>query len=229
MKVKQFFDPESSTYTYILYDEQAREAIIIDPVKEQFERDSQWIHRMGLKLRYVLDTHVHADHITAAILFRNEFGAKLALSKKAGNTPADIAIDDGQEFNFGESQVRAIATPGHTSTCTSFYADGAVFTGDTLLIDGCGRTDFQEGDSSQLYDSVHERLYSLPDNTIVYPGHDYKGRMSSSIGFEKKYNSRLNTHINKQQFIEIMNNLNLAEPKKIKEAVPANLKCGTDI
>lgn len=226
LKHKQLYDSVSSTYTYILYDKENLEAVLIDPVYEKYDRDLTLIKQLNLKLRYVLETHIHADHITSSYKFRDDLGAKIAINKNAESACADVQIDDGQEFNFGAFQLRALMTPGHTDTCTTFHCENMLFTGDTLLIRGCGRTDFQQGSSKKLFKSVREKLFSFDDETIVYPGHDYKGFTSSTVGEEKLYNSRLAMDKTESEFVEIMENLNLDHPKKIKEAVPANLKCG---
>jgi glyoxylase-like metal-dependent hydrolase (beta-lactamase superfamily II) len=226
LKHKQLYDSSSSTYTYILYDNDNLEAVLIDPVYEQYDRDLTLIKQLNLKLRYVLETHIHADHITSSFKFRDDLGAKIAVNKNAESDCADIQIDDGQEFNFGAFQLKALMTPGHTDTCTTFHCENMLFTGDTLLIRGCGRTDFQQGSSKKLFNSVREKLFSFPEETIVYPGHDYKGFTSSTVGEEKLFNSRLAMDKTESEFVEIMENLNLDHPKKIKEAVPANLKCG---
>lgn len=222
----QLFEKETSSYTYLLGDAETKEAILIDPVVEMVERDLQLIKDLDLKLKYILDTHVHADHITASGELRNRTGAKTGLSSAYDMACPDLHIEDGQEIKFGPFIIKAIHTPGHTSGCLSYQLGDKVFTGDALLIRGCGRTDFQEGSSEKLFHSVREKLFLLPETTIVYPAHDYKGFMKTSIGVEKRLNPRLNTNISKEKFIDIMENLKLAYPKKIQEAVPANLQCG---
>lgn len=222
----QLFEAESSTYTYLLVDPESFEAVLIDPVLEMLDRDLKLIEELNAKLVYVLDTHVHADHITAANELRKRSSAKTAISEFSGVDCADLLLHDGQELTFGSKKISCISTPGHTKSCMTYYIDGMLFTGDALLIRACGRTDFQEGSVEQLYDSVHNKLYRFPDDTKVYPGHDYKGFSSSTIGMEKKYNSRLSLDKSKSDFVNIMANLKLANPKKIQEAVPANLACG---
>ncbi|MFW7380653.1 MAG: MBL fold metallo-hydrolase [Oligoflexus sp.] len=222
----QLFEAQSSTYTYLLADPETKEAVLIDPVVENLERDIKWVHESGVKLKYVLDTHVHADHITAANELRQRLGVKTAVSSGSKVSCADILLEDGQELEFGQKTIRAITTPGHTDSCMSYYTEGMVFTGDALLIRGCGRTDFQQGSSEKLYDSVHQKLFTLSDDTIVYPGHDYRGLTASTIGMEKKYNPRLGLDKTKADFVKIMAELKLANPKKIAEAVPANMACG---
>lgn len=228
MLFRQFFDRESSTYTYLLADEVTREAILIDPVREEHDRDVALLRELDLKLVRTIETHVHADHVTGSGRMRDVFGSKSVMSKDAGAGCADELVADGDEVVFGRYSLEARLTPGHTDGCVSFvdHEGGRVFTGDALLIRGCGRTDFQQGDSRHLYQSVTEKLFSLPDHFAVYPGHDYKGVMTSSIGEEKALNPRLGAGKTEDEFVAIMANLHLAEPKKISIAVPANLHCG---
>ncbi|OUS11974.1 MBL fold metallo-hydrolase [Gammaproteobacteria bacterium 53_120_T64] len=225
---RQLFDRDSFTYTYLLVDTATHEGAIIDPVMEQFERDLQYVEELGIELLYVFETHAHADHITSAGMLRQNTGAKIVFSQAAGIEAIDIALQDGDQLTLGNYAIKALATPGHTSGCMSYFVDGKVFTGDTLLIRGCGRTDFQQGDAKTLYDNVTNKLFTLPDSTIVYPAHDYRGRTSSSIGEEKRWNPRLGGEQSASDFIETMNNLNLDMPKKINEAVPANVGVGID-
>lgn len=222
----QLFEHESSTYTYIIADSFTKEAAIIDSVIETVDRDLKLIDELGLKLKYILDTHIHADHITGAGEIRKKTGAKSAVSVGANVNCVDISLTDGQELYLGNKKITAISTPGHTNSCMSFLFDGRVFTGDALLIRGNGRTDFQQGSSNNLYESVHNKLFSLPDHTQVYPGHDYRGQTVSEIGLEKKFNPRLAKGKTKDEFIKTMSELKLDNPKKIHEAVPANLVCG---
>lgn len=222
----QLFESESSTYTYLIADNDTKEAALIDSVSETVERDLQLIKDLGLNLKYLLETHIHADHITGADKLRALTGAQVAISKASGVPCADLLLDDGQELLLGDKKIRAIATPGHTNTCMSYYFSDRVFTGDALLIRGNGRTDFQEGSADKLYDSITKKLFTLPDETQVYPGHDYKGQTASTIGVEKKCNPRVGQGKSKEEFVQIMGQLKLADPKKIAIAVPANLKCG---
>lgn len=222
----QLYEHESSTYTYIIYDNETKEAAIIDPVLETVDRDLKLINEMGLRLIYALDTHIHADHVTGAGELRKRLGIKTAVSEMAEVNCVDIPLKDGQELRLGKKIIKVITTPGHTNTCLTYAFDGKIFTGDALLIRGCGRTDFQQGSSEKLYSSVREKLFSLPDETIIYPGHDYRGLTSSTIGLEKKHNPRLKESITLDEFKKIMSELKLANPKKIHEAVPANMACG---
>jgi glyoxylase-like metal-dependent hydrolase (beta-lactamase superfamily II)/rhodanese-related sulfurtransferase len=225
---RQMFEAETATYTYLLADEQTKEAVLIDPVRETVDRDVQVLEELGLKLVHVLETHVHADHVTSAGLLRERFGARTVVGRDGGAPCADVLAGDGDVLRFGRHRLEARSTPGHTNGCISYVEPEAklAFTGDTLLIRGCGRTDFQQGDARKLYRSVHEKLFTLDDDTKVYPGHDYKGRTMSTIGEEKRFNPRLGGGRTEDDFVAIMTNLKLAYPKKIDEAVPANLKCG---
>lgn len=227
MIFRQMFDAESSTYTYLLADENSGEAALIDSVQEQSERDAKVLKELGLTLKYLLETHVHADHITGVTRLKALFPqAQSVVSAQGGAPCADHLAQDGDIFQLGDQEIRVLSTPGHTNGCVSYLAGDRVFTGDTLLIRGCGRTDFQEGDAGRLYDSVTQKLFVLPDQTQVYPGHNYIGLTASTIGEEKQHNPRLGGGKSKAEFVEIMNNLKLAQPAKIMEAVPANLKCG---
>ena len=226
MKIRQLFDTETSSYTYLVWDEKTREAALIDSVDTQMERDLQLIRELNLDLKYTLETHIHADHITASGKIREQLGSRAVVHRNSQSVCADILVADGDTIKLGEQQIQVMETPGHTDTCVSYRIDGIVFTGDALLIRGCGRTDFQAGDPGMLYDSIHARLFSLPDETIVYPAHDYRGFRSSTIGEEKAHNPRLGNNRPKQAFVDLMNSLDLDPPKKIAEAVPGNLKCG---
>jgi len=226
LDLRQFFDNETSTYTYLLFSRSTKEACLIDGVIEQTERDLAYIKELGLHLKYLIETHVHADHITSAGKMREITGAKIVYGSGANVPCAHISLSDGESLKIAGHEIKAIATPGHTSGCTSYYVAGRVFTGDALLIRGCGRTDFQQGSSELLYKSIREKLFLLPGETIIYPAHDYKGMTSSTIEEEKKWNPRAGGDKGLQEFIKIMDNLNLAKPKKIDVAVPANMKCG---
>jgi len=229
MLFRQLFDPESSTYTYLLADEETREAVIIDSVLEQVDRDLGLIEELGLKLVHALDTHVHADHVTGSSLLRERTGCTTVVSERAGVTCADRLVKEGDRIRFGGHELEVLETPGHTNGCSSFVTGDRrmVFTGDALLVRGTGRTDFQQGDARQLYRSITGKLFRLPDATLVYPGHDYKGRTATSIGEEKRHNPRLGAGKPEEAFVEIMSNLGLPYPKKIDVALPANLRCGS--
>lgn len=226
MKIRQLYDQETSTYTYLLWDKTSKQAALIDSVKEQVQRDVQLIEELGLNLRYVLETHIHADHITGAALLRDHFKAKALVHKHSESQCADELLSDGDEIALGEQIIKVLYTPGHTNTDISYLIDGAVFTGDTLLIRGSGRTDFQSGDAGSAFDSITQKIFSLSDDTIVYPGHDYNGFTCSSVAEEKQFNPRIKTGTTREQYINTMNSMDLAKPKRIDEAVPSNLHCG---
>jgi sulfur dioxygenase len=222
----QLFDAESSTFTYILRDPEGDAAVIIDPVDRQWERDLQQLERLNLRLVYVLETHAHADHVTSAGKLCQLTGAIAAVPSGCGIAPAPIQLEHGDTIRFGKAEeIKVLHTPGHTAGGISFTWRGNVFTGDTLLIDGCGRTDFQSGSAAALYDSVTTILFALPDTTVVWPAHDYKGRSISTIGWERRKNSRL-ANRSKDSFIELMDNLDLPRPKLMDVAVPANQNLG---
>lgn len=227
VEIRQLFDRDTSTYTYLVIDRATRTAAIIDPVREQVERDLKLVQELGVELEYALDTHVHADHITSAGTIRDRVEGCETVTAASGPACASKHAGDGERLPLGQSEIVVLATPGHTDGCLSFLAGGAVFTGDALLIRGTGRTDFQAGDPATLYDSITGVLFELPAETIVYPGHDYRGATSSTIGEEREHNPRL-AHKTKAEFVEIMATLNLDLPKKIAEAVPANQLCGKD-
>lgn len=226
MELRQLFDAETSTYTYLVWDRQTREAALIDSVDTQIERDLQLIGELELDLKYTLETHIHADHITASGKIRAQLGSKAVVHSNSKSDCADILVDDGDSIMLGDQEIQILETPGHTDTCISYSIDGAVFSGDALLIRGCGRTDFQAGDAGRLYDSIQNKLFTLPDNTVVYPGHDYRGFHASTIGEEKAHNPRLGNNRPRQEFVDLMNALELDPPRRIAEAVPGNLECG---
>jgi sulfur dioxygenase len=222
--IRQLFDKESSTYTYLIADADSREAVLIDPVLEQVERDLVLLEQMDLTLRWVIETHVHADHVTAAGELRRRTGAKTAASA-IGAPCVDHHLADGDVIEVGALRLTALSTPGHTDDGMTFELAGNLFTGDTLLVRGCGRADFQNGDAGRLYDSITRVLFARPSTTIVWPGHDYRGFSCSTIGEELCHNPRV-AHRTRDEFIAIMNALDLPRPKKIDIAVPANLACG---
>lgn len=228
MIFRQLLDLATSTFTYLLADETSGEAVLIDSVFEQYSREAALVRELGLVLRATIETHVHADHVTGAWLHRASSGSDVFVSEAGGARGADKLLRDGEQLRFSGFSLEVRATPGHTAGCLSLYCPklGAVFTGDALLIRGAGRTDFQEGDAERLFQSVRSRLFTLADDTIVYPGHDYSGRTSTTIGEEKRHNPRLGEHVRLEDFTHYMKNLGLPHPKRLGIAVPANLRCG---
>lgn len=234
MIFRQLFDRESSTYTYLLADPKSGQAAIVDPVFEHVERDLKLVDELGCRLAYVFDTHVHADHVTGAGKLRERTSAITHVSALGGAPCADVALTDGHVVLVGSVAIRILATPGHTSGCVSLDVSAPgeprrVLTGDALLVRGCGRTDFQEGDAATLWRSVHDKLFTLPDDTLVYPAHDYRGFTVSTIGEERTHNPRLGGHMTLESFVALMKDLDLSPPAKIHEAVPANRACGERI
>ena len=226
MIFKQLFEPLSSTYTYLIGCEETGKAILIDPVIATMDRDLSELQQYGLKLEYAIDTHIHADHITSALELKKQLGNKIA-NPIADSLPcADLYLEEGKPLVIGSIQVNSLHTPGHTTGHFAYVINNQIFTGDSLLIDGCGRTDFQHGSSEQLYHSIHQKLFNLPDDYLVYPGHDYQNRFISTIGQEKIRNPRLGGGKNLEEFIIIMDKLNLPYPKFLDYAVPGNVLCG---
>ncbi len=225
---RQLFDRESCTYTYLLADEASRAAVIIDPVFEHHARDTALIRELELNLLYTLDTHAHADHITGAWLLKRAFGCKIVLSRRYEATGVDEAVDHGSHIAFGEHALEVRATPGHTAGCVTYVAASRAlaFTGDTLLIRGAGRTDFQQGSAATMYRSIREQIFTLPERCSLYPAHDYKGRTVTTVGEEIKFNARVGGDANLTDFVGYMENLNLPHPRKLEIAVPANLRSG---
>lgn len=225
---RQLFDPQSSTYSYLLGDERSREAVLIDPVYEQAHRDAALVRELGLTLMSTLETHVHADHVTGAWLLSQQLGSTIALSALSGAQGADRLLAHGDRVRFGGRYLEVRATPGHTAGCLTYVLDdeSMAFTGDCLLIRGCGRTDFQQGDAPALYRSVHSRILTLPKACLLYPGHDYRGLTVTSVAEERQFNPRLGGEIAEADFVGYMRNLGLPHPKLIDIAVPANLRCG---
>lgn len=226
MIFRQLFEPLSSTYTYLLGCEETGQAVLIDPVIVTMERDLAALSQLGLTLAYTLDTHIHADHITAALDLKEKVGSKIAAPAFDHLPCADVGVEEGKPFQIGSVVLQPLHTPGHTDGHFAYLADDRVFTGDALLIEGCGRTDFQNGDVDALYRSVREKLFSLPDDTLVYPAHDYNDRRVSSIAQERKRNPRLGADRTLDQFKDVMANLKLPYPKFIDHAVPGNRQCG---
>ena len=225
MIFKQVFDQKSSTYTYLIATSQGREALIIDPVLENVDEYIKLLNELDLKLVKVIDTHIHADHVTGASKLKEE---TKCVTIMGNHTPADaveIKVKDEEIIKLDQLSIRALYTPGHTSDSFSFLMDNYLFSGDTLLINGTGRTDFQNGSAKDAYNSIFNRLLKLPDDTLLYPAHDYSGKKVSSIGNEKKFNPRLQVN-SENEYIEIMNNLNLPEPKMMDINVARNIKLG---
>jgi glyoxylase-like metal-dependent hydrolase (beta-lactamase superfamily II) len=230
MLFRQLFEPQSGAYTYLLGCGHAGEAALIDPVLETVERDLEALSELGLSLTCTIETHIHADHVTGAARLRALTGCKCALPARSGAACVDLAIEEGVEIAIGALRLQPLYTPGHTDDHFCYLLEeesGArLFTGDALLIDGCGRTDFQNGDAATLYRSVHDKLFALADDTLVYPGHDYQQRRVSSIGQEKARNPRLGGGKTLDEFVAIMAALDLPRPRKMDVAVPANRACG---
>ncbi len=228
MLFRQLFDAASSTYTYLLADPISREAVLIDTVFEQHVRDLALLRELGLKLVATLDTHVHADHVTGAWLMHSATGSKIALSKRAGADGVELALEAGDRIKFGAYTLEVRATPGHTDGCLTFVLSdkSMAFTGDALLIRAAGRTDFQQGSAHTLFESITQQIFSLPDDCLLYPGHDYSGRTVTSVMEEKRHNPRVGGGANERDFVGYMENLHLPHPRQIDVAVPANMRCG---
>lgn len=226
MKIRQLFDYDTWTYTYLVWDETTKEAAVIDSVAEQVERDIRHIEELGLNVKYLLETHIHADHITGAGPIRKHTKGLIVVHKNSGSECADILANEGDVFNLGEQSIRVLHTPGHTNNDITYLIDGAAFTGDTLFVRDCGRTDFQLGSNEDMYHSLTQKLFKLPPETQVFPAHDYKGFSQSTIGEEIEYNNRVGNGKSYEDFSTIMNAMNLPNPKKIDIAVPGNMRCG---
>ena len=230
MLFRQLFEPQSSAYTYLIGCERSGEASLIDPVFEAVDRDLQLIAALGLTLKCTIETHIHADHVTGASRLREETGCKCAVPEKSGASHADLLVREGEPIFFGFMEIWPLYTPGHTDDHHAYFIDSdgtaRLFTGDVLLIDGCGRTDFQNGDAATLYRSVHDKIFALPGETLVYPGHDYQLRHVSSVAQERERNPRLGGGRTLDEFVAIMAALNLPPPERMDVAVPANRLCG---
>lgn len=230
MIFRQLYEPESSTYTYLFGCSETRAAVLLDPVLETLDRDLSVLQKLGLRLAYTLETHIHADHVTSACRLRSLTGCKVACPETDHLPCADVGVSEVNSLSVGQLTLNALFTPGHTQSHHSYLIDepGAarVFTGDALLIDGCGRTDFQGGDAAVLYRSIHDKIFTLPEETLIYPAHDYHHRHVSTVAQERARNPRLGGGKAVDEFIEIMANLNLPYPKRIDMAVPANRACG---
>lgn len=226
MIFRQLFEAQTSTYSYLLACERTRRAVLIDPVASELSTYLHLLQSLNLTLVYSFETHVHADHITAAGLLREQLGSKSVVHRDAGAMCADLLITDGVSLQIGDLEIQARHTPGHTAGCVSYVMADRVFTGDALLINGCGRTDFQQGNAGILYDSITQKLFSLPADTLVYPGHDYHGNTVSTIKQEIAKNQRLGQGRSRDDFIALMAELKLAYPQHIDQALPANQACG---
>jgi sulfur dioxygenase len=225
---RQLFDPVSSTYSYLLADADSRQALLIDPVYEQARRDGALIKELGLTLRCTVDTHLHADHVTAAWRLKQDLGSEILVGAGSGAEGADRYLAHAESIGFGARSLRVRDTPGHTSGCITLVLDDQTmaFSGDCLLVRGCGRTDFQGGDAAALYRSIHEQIFTLPDSCLLYPGHDYRGNTVTTVGEERAFNPRLGGRLSESDFVGYMDNLGLPHPKQIDVAVPANRQCG---
>jgi glyoxylase-like metal-dependent hydrolase (beta-lactamase superfamily II)/rhodanese-related sulfurtransferase len=228
MIFRQLFESNSCTYTYLLADAKSGDAVLIDPVFETARRDQALIGELGLTLKSTLETHCHADHVTGAWLLSKRVGSRIGVSAEAGVEGADDLLREGDEIAIGSHRLTVRETPGHTDGCITFVLDGGrmAFTGDALLIRAAGRTDFQQGDPRRLYRSIHEKVFSLPSDCLLYPGHDYSGRTVTTVEEERRFNPRLGGELSEDDFVGYMNNLGLPHPKQIDVAVPANLRCG---
>jgi len=226
MLFRQLFEPDTCTYSYLIGCEQTQRAVLIDPVASEVDSYVALLNELRFTLIYTMETHVHADHITGAGLLRDRLGSKGVVHRDAGAMCADLLVTDGVPLQVGGIEILVLHTPGHTSGCISYVVGDRVFSGDALFINGCGRTDFQHGDAGMLYDSITQKLFTLPPDTLVYPGHDYNGKTVSTIKQEIATNARLGGDKTRDEFIEIMANLNLPYPKYIDEALPANQACG---
>ncbi|KYO28691.1 persulfide dioxygenase ETHE1, mitochondrial isoform X2 [Alligator mississippiensis] len=223
---RQLFEPRSCTFTYLLGDARSRQALLLDPVLETARRDAALVRDLGLELRYAVNTHCHADHVTGSGLLRRLLPPCRSVIARDSGAAADLLLRHGDTLHLGDLTLEARATPGHTPGCLTFVLDdqSMAFTGDALLVRGCGRTDFQQGCAATLYRSVHEQIFTLPEDCLLYPAHDYNGHSVTSVGEERTLNPRLTLSL--EAFVELMNNLNLPKPEHIDIAVPANLKCG---
>ena len=226
MIFKQLFDKNSSTYTYMIASAHGREALIIDPVLENVETYIDLLKKFNLKLVKVIDTHIHADHVTGASLLNKETNCSTVMGEHSPSDIVEIRVKEDEVIKIDQLNIKAIYTPGHTSDSYSFLMDNFLFSGDTLLINGTGRTDFQNGNAKDAYNSIFNKLLRLPEETLLYPAHDYNGKKVSTIGNEKKFNPRLQVN-NENEYVEIMNNLNLPKPKSMDFNVTRNIKLGT--
>jgi glyoxylase-like metal-dependent hydrolase (beta-lactamase superfamily II) len=230
MIFRQLFEPESSTYTYLLACSDSRAALLIDPVLETVDRDLAALAALGLELAFTVDTHIHADHITSADQLRSLTGCRIAFPAASGVSGADVQLSEVEPLVLGALTLRALHTPGHTSDHHAYLTETGqvtrLFSGDALLIDGCGRTDFQGGDAATLFASIHDKIFTLADDVLVFPAHDYQGRRVSNVAQERERNPRLGGGRTREEFVAIMAGLDLPYPRKIDVSVPANRNCG---
>lgn len=230
MIFRQLFEPDSSTYTYLVSCPDTGTTALIDPVLDTVERDLALLQQMGLSLDFSIDTHVHADHLTGAKRLREQSGSRIVYPAMVDAACVDIGLREGEPFMVGNIEIQPLFTPGHTDHHHAYLIDNGtqkmLFSGDALLIEACGRTDFQSGDAHALYHSIHEKFFSLPDETLVYPCHDYEGRFISTIAQEKARNPRLGNNKSEAEFVRIMHEMDLPYPRKIDFAVPGNEQCG---
>jgi sulfur dioxygenase len=226
--VRALFDPGARAFTYLLIDRNTRSAVIVDPVLEGVDRDLLLLRESGVKLTHILETHLHADHITGAGKLRAATGARIAVSAASGIRDANLLLEDASRVPLGASEIVTLATPGHTPGCVSYYVEGMVFTGDCMLVGGTGRTDLPGGSAERLFDSIVDCLFSLPAETQVLPAHEYRGNRSSTIGREKRFNPRIGGGKSREEFVGLMRDLKLALPARMAEAIRSNLHCGGD-
>ena len=232
---RQLFEKASSTYTYLLACPETREAVLIDPVLETAGRDMELVNGLGLNLVAGLNTHVHADHVSGTAALKTKVPGMKSVIAKVSGAVCDVAVSEGDRVPFGKRSLRVLSTPGHTDGCLSFVLDDVegmtplAFTGDALLVRGCGRTDFQQGSSDRLWHSIHDKVFALPPSTILYTGHDYNGHQCTTVVEEKALNPRLGLGRTKEEFINIMANLNLPAPAQLERSVPANMKDGVEV
>lgn len=226
MQIRQLFDHNSSSYTYLLWDESTREGAIIDSVTEQVERDQKLIAELELDLKYALETHIHADHVTGSGALRERLGCRIGIHANAGNACADLQLVGKDRVYLGSQHLEVIYTPGHTNTDISYKTADSLFTGDILLVRGSGRTDFQDGDAGLSYDSITGKIFTLPGETVIYPAHDYNGFCCSTVAEERRFNPRLGSGKTRDEYIQIMESMKLDRPSQMDAAVPANLTCG---
>ena len=226
MRVEQLFDSDSHTFSYLVWDEDSQEAALIDPVRERAGRDAALIRERGLILKYTLETHVHADHVTAAGYLREALHSIVIVHENSRIKYADVLVKDGDFIPLGRQRIHVVHTPGHTDNHICFTIPGAVFAGDALLVNSCGGSGFQHGDVGTQYDSIIGKLYTLPEDTLVYPGHDYLGNNSSTIGDEKRHNPRISDHVSREEFVASMQDSGLDPHRQLREALTSNLYCG---